>query len=134
MKTSTDYPPNYQLIKGFFPDLEAFDPIFCYGETIYNPFGREITPDLVAHETVHSKQQGHDPEAWWTRYGIDPAFRLSQEIPAYHAQYEVIKRNSRDREFLAWYLFQLAKSMSSSLYGNMVSQSEALGLIRKGVV
>lgn len=31
--------------------------VWTYGDTIYNPGGRPIPPDVVAHEAVHAKQQ-----------------------------------------------------------------------------
>lgn len=130
MKLSTERPPNYHLFQQFFPGFEKHQPIFCYGDTIYNPFDREVTPDLVAHEAIHSKQQGNNPEFWYSRYFREPRFRLEQEVEAYKTQYQIVKKHSKDRELNSWFLHQLSLDLASPLYGNLVTQQEAWRLIR----
>jgi len=128
---SPKQPPNYDQFRQFFPGFEEFKPVFCYGSTIYNPFDQEITPDLVHHEEVHSKQQGKNPEFWYSRYFREPHFRLDQEVEAYRAQYAFVNKRVVDRELKAWFLNRLASSLSSPLYGNLVSHQEAWKLIRR---
>lgn len=85
------YPPNYELIK------VTIDPpehtVFCYGPIIYNPSGRELTADLIFHESVHAKQQRNDPDAWWAKYISDLDFRYEQELEAYGLQYDFAKKS-----------------------------------------
>jgi len=133
MKISNEYPPNYEAIKVVFPECEKFKAIFCYGEVIYNPFKANVTPDLVEHESTHSKQQGKTPELWWEEYLYNPTFRLEQETEAYRAQYKFVKKNVKDREAVSWFLNEVSRSLSSILYGNLVSFAEARKLIRNVV-
>lgn len=130
MKFSHDYPPNIAYFRLFYPNLEEYNPVFCYGDTIYNPFNQPLPPDIIVHEKVHSRQQGDDPELWYHNYFTDPKFRLSQELEAYQAQYSFFDRNSKDRELKFHFLNMLAEALASALYGNLVSLKEARNLIR----
>lgn len=130
MKVSTEFPPNYREIVTALGDVSKHGPIFCYGDTIHNPFGREVTEDLVAHEQRHSEQQGNDPEGWWMRYLYDTDFRLSQEIEGYGAQYAFAKSHGVRGKLLDWALDGMAKSLSGELYGNLLSHNEARSKIR----
>jgi hypothetical protein len=130
MKVSNTYPPNYDSILAVFPNLKAHKPIFCYGDTIFNPFNAEITPDLEAHEEVHSKQQGHDPHLWWGRYLTDKEFRLSQEIEAYGTQYALISKLVDDRKLVEWFKEKTAQALSGELYGNLLTYGQAVSKIR----
>jgi len=40
---------------------------FCYGDKIYNPSGKIIAVQLIAHECVHALQtvEAGGPEKWW---------------------------------------------------------------------
>lgn len=144
MKVIDGYPPNYEEIKIIFPALPR-GTAFCYGDTIYNPSGREILPDKDLHEQVHSGQQGSDPEAWWSRYLTDPEFRLSQELEAYGTQFAFVKEHieaEADRaakegkriaagksKLIAYGLESMADALSSN-YGLSLSHGEAASKIR----
>ena len=67
MKIVKSNPPNIDLIlvSDLKPPKDAF---FCYGDTVYNPSGREILPDIEFHESIHTKQQGNDPDGEIERY------------------------------------------------------------------
>ena len=104
--------------------------VFTFGEIVYNPSGRDIDLPLMRHEEVHSKQQGEDPGKWWKRYIADPAFRLSQEIPAYKVQYKEMKKYIKDRNKLSAYAMALARDLSGDIYGRMIKADEAYKLIR----
>ncbi len=119
-----DYPPNWEQIKAVF-NLEGKNPVFTYGDKLYNPTGLTIPDHLLIHEQVHERQQ-IIPEAWWKRYLEDGEFRLSQELEAYRAQYQYIKKNVKDRNVEARFLFAIASDLSSGMYGEIISQSEAL--------
>lgn len=133
MKTSKELPPNYEMIKLAFPKCEESKAVFCYGDTLHNPFGINITADLIYHEAIHTKQQGNDPARWWQTYCLDKEFRFSQELEAFQGQYRFVKRSVKDREMLNWFLNKLATSLSSELYGSLCEHSDARKYI-KGVV
>ena len=121
-------PPVYDRVAAVL-DFDPSTVVFAYAPDIYFPSGKILSSDVIAHENVHITQQGSGPEAWWNRYISDVDFRLNQEIEAYQAQYRhicsVIKdRNARNRS-----LHVLAGYLSSAMYGNKVTHSEALKLI-----
>lgn len=127
MKTVETYPPNYQDIVDGLGDVTG--AVFCYGDTIHNPFKRDITPDIEVHEQVHSKQQGDFPEVWYYKYLNDKDFRLEQEIEAYAAQYAFIKKHMSG-SLLKWGLDNMAQALSGESYGNLLSHNDAVCKIR----
>lgn len=145
MKIAIGFPPNIQTIRAVLPIPPH--SLFTYGDTIYNPSGRTIPDDQVHHEEVHQRQQGSDPEAWWSKYLMDPKFRLSQEVEAYGNQYafalKYISRAAADvgkegkrlaagkGKLVAYAKESMSRALSSEAYGSMVSFSEAESLIRR---
>ena len=129
MEEIKDYPFNYNEIKAVF-DLEGKSPVFTYGDKLYNPTGLTIPDHLLIHEAVHEKQQVN-PKEWWERYLIDKDFRLEQELEAYRAQYQFIKKNVKDRNIVARFLFTIAADLSSGMYKLNISQTEAMKLIKQ---
>lgn len=144
MEIIKEYPPNYALIcMTLKPDKQA---IFAYGNKIYNPSGREVTPDIEHHEEVHMRQQGDNPDAWYARYVSDPDFRLSQELEAYGEQYLFAKDHieraaaQADAEgkvlaagrtqLLEWARDKMAEALSGESYGNLISYGEADSKLR----
>jgi hypothetical protein len=124
MNISNEYPPIWNKLrraKEFGIDISR--TIFTYGGTIYNPSGVELTDDLIAHESVHEKQQSamgfFGPSRWWDKFIADPKFRFEQELEAYRAQYQVAKKAISSRERLSSYLFTIARELASPTYGNM---------------
>jgi hypothetical protein len=128
MKIEVGYPPNIEYIKQALPINETV--VFAYGDTIYNPHDLEILPDIEAHEEVHQKQQGIDPQGWWLRYLTDPQFRLDQEIEAFGVQFAYVRARIKDKNLLYRYLFGIAINLSSSIYGNLISHAQAESKIR----
>ena len=127
MKILKDYPPNYRQIKEKFnPPIRA---VFTYGDTLYCPSSDKIPPDLLVHETVHSLQQGRQPEIWWDAYFKDPTFRLNEELKAYRNQFQFYKKKNK-----AWmpFLKRIASDLSSPMYGNIISYKEAMSKILYG--
>lgn len=122
-----EYPPNFDKIKEVFPIKE--DTVFTYGDTIYSPKRQKITPDLIIHEDVHVKQQV-DPELWWNKYLKDKEFRLSQELEAYRAQYKFLCGVISDRNRRGICLHTIASHLSSDMYGNIISYSDAIKAIK----
>lgn len=130
MKIIQEKPPNWDKISDVFEIKRGM--VFTFGETIYNPDGLPISRPLLEHEEVHSKQQkDYGIEKWWDRYMVDPAFRLAQELPAYQAEYRGLKRFIKDRNKLSKVARLLAETLSSPMYGEMISQSEAYNAIRR---
>lgn len=127
MKILIADPPNIEAIKARFAIRPEDRVIFTYGDTIYNPGGHPIeqNPDLIAHEEVHTRQQGSDPAGWWERYLIDDSFRLNQEIEAYRVQYRKFKTMTRDRQAIALLAHNIAKVLSGHIYGNIIDYYEA---------
>lgn len=134
MKVKIAKPPLFEEIAAAFPLARGPNVIFAWGDTIYNPNGGPIGPELEAHEAVHGMRQGGDIEGWWRRYIEDPGFRLHEEIPAHVAQYRAFcvnhtKGNARNQRRL--YLHYVAKGLSSPLYGSLIHYDNARKLIKE---
>ncbi len=128
VKIKNEYPPNIEDIKKHFTLHK--DIVFAYGDTLYNPDNATIDKPMLRHEKTHCKQQGDNPKEWWDRYLVDVDFRLSQEVEAFQWQYRVAKSEIKDRESLNRYLNCLAKNLSSKLYGDLITFSEAMEAIK----
>jgi hypothetical protein len=130
MNIIVGYPPNIEEVKKHFTTTSS--TIYTYGNNIYNPSGAYLNKALVAHEETHSKQQERTGvEKWWDKYFADPQFRLDQEAEAYSNQLKVASKNLKDQKKIALFLFQIAKDLSSSLYGNIISFDEAMRKIKE---
>ena len=129
MKLSKEKPPIYQkCVDKFGIDWEK-GIIFTYGDTIHCKY--DLTPDKIVHEKTHIKQQEeYGRDKWWDRYFEDVEFRLSQEIEAYKNEANFIKKNIKDRNSQFKLIHGIAKDLSSSIYGNIITYSEALKLVR----
>lgn len=126
MKEVQGLPPNYDLIKlAVNPPPHA---IFCYGDTIYNLSGETIPEDTLYHESIHEKQQGSNPDLWWTRWLTDKQFRYNNELEAYAYQFKLIKQHYPQKaQKMA--LTELASNLKN-LYGLDISLGEAESKIR----
>jgi len=127
MKILKQFPPNYELLK------LTLDPpehaIYCYRDIIYNPKDRTLTPDIELHESIHSKQQGDNPDIWWNRYLQDQDFRFKQELEAYVKQWQFIKESPLSQKAKRWGLEKMAVALSSD-YKLNISYGEAESKIR----
>lgn len=134
MRIIFDNPPYKirELCEEYF-DLRKVEPVWTYGEFIYNPFKGEVNNLLLEHEKVHSKQQGNNPAQWWTRYFADKDFRLSQEVEAYSRTYELAKPLIKGRNEVFNFLKRMAKELSGPIYGNMCSLQDAISLIKNNM-
>jgi len=129
MKIVNTLPPNYEIIIA--SDLSpSKETTFCFGDTIYNPSGKEISADIEHHEYIHSQQQSDNPDAWWYAYLTDKNFRLSQELEAYGKQYQFAKEHGIKGRLLDWALDNMAKALSGKEYGSMIGYGEARSKIR----
>lgn len=130
MKTSEKKPPNYDKIAKVFP-VDGRPIVFTYGDTIYNvPKDYNIPKHLEIHESIHTKQQGNDPDSWWDKYLADPNFRLEQEVQAYACQYNFAKQVLPVKMY-DQFLDSIAFDLSSDVYGKILSFNQAHTNIRR---
>lgn len=125
-------PPIYDKAKAAFGDLAGM--VFCYGDTIYFPDGKEpkLPADVIVHEAVHSAQQEElGPMGWWKKYLNDPEFRFRQELQAYQEQYQYCCAIVKDRNERARIAHRLAADLSGPAYGRIVDGVKALTLIKE---
>lgn len=105
--------------------------VFTYGDTVHSKY--PMSKDLEIHEGVHVKQQvDYGVVAWWDKYLTDEDFRLSQELEAYKAQYKWAKKNIKSRDDRAKLLTRIARDLSGTMYGNLLTYQEALVKIKNG--
>lgn len=136
MEIVKDWPPNIAEIRQRF-DLTGKKPVFTYGDKLYNPYGYEITGDLMVHEQTHLQQQKdfiyqtgyiNGTDGWWGKYLQNDAFRLSQELEAYRKQYKYACEHY-SRQFRRQLLGFIASSLSSKMYGSIIDYEKAKLLI-----
>ncbi len=130
MRVINKIPPNYEQIAVHFK-LDDFQPIFAYGDTIYNPHNIEITEDLQIHEQVHMRQQEMfpSPDAWWSLYLTDSNFRKSQEVEAYAAQYRFVQ-TILPAKYSHEVLDAIGDVLSSEMYRLGISKHQAMTAVR----
>lgn len=130
MKIEVANPPNYiEILKVF--DVANKPVVFCYGDTIFNPKNLSINQAIVAHEEIHSRRQGDDPEEWWNSYLNERDFRLNEEILAHVTEWRFFKDLKTPRNIRRLYKKGIAERLSSSIYGDLVSYKEALKIIEQ---
>jgi hypothetical protein len=118
-------PPNYEAIVAVFPGAANPGVIFAYGDRIYAPGGRKLTPALQAHEGVHCARQGGRPDHWWGLYLTDPRFRLEEEVLAHGAEYRAYCARHANRLKRTQALEWIAHKLAAPLYGNLISPEDA---------
>lgn len=125
MKVIIAYPPLYDRIKKKF-DVEGKQVFFCWGDTIYNPSGVDIPPQIHVHERRHSHQQSSDPESWWLKYIDDVDFRLNQEIDAHRDELQFVLSNPRySRRDRRAAKITIPSRLCGPLYGGQIPMREA---------
>lgn len=125
-----DRPPVYdQIVAAIGVPPES--AVYTYGDVIYCPSSATISSDVAAHEEVHVKQQAEiGRDEWWRRYLAEPSFRYEQELAAYREQFRFVKRAFKDRNAQTRAVVDLARSLSSAMYGRMVGFHEAMNAIK----
>lgn len=125
MKYSDQKPPNWDKLVSLF-GADWKNTVVTYGDTVHA--AKNPTPDLWAHEEVHSGQQKAYPggiEAWWDRYYTDVEFRREQETEAYRAQMAFIKLQTRDRNLIFRIQDKLARDLAGAQYGSCMTYGDA---------
>lgn len=121
------FPPNIEQIRETF-ELSG-NEIFAWDNIIYAP-SKSLPAWLVQHEIVHFRQQNGDPESWWERYLTDTQFRIDQEIPAHKEEYRVFCLFEKDKNKHIKKKIELARRLSSKMYGNMMTMSQAMEVLQ----
>ena len=125
---SNEIPPIYsQLNERFGADWNK-GIIIAYDGKIYSKEVPEAQKWI--HEEVHlDRQKEMGNEAWWRLYMESDEFRLEEELLAYMAEVSFIKKNIKNREARFHIIREVARSFSSSLYGNIISPEQALKIL-----
>lgn len=93
---------------------------FPYKGKIYS--NQELSEELVEHEKVHFKQQEEiGADEWVKEYLANPNFRVKMEVEAYRHQLSL----HNDKNMKEAIRIQIAKVLSSPMYGNVLTYKEA---------
>ena len=134
VKISQQKPPQWILdeVKEKWGVIWDSGVIFTYGKII-STSGGEMTEDLLAHETHHTKQQENfgGKDKWWREYLDNPEFRLEQELECYQRQYQWLIKNEKNKQQVFHFLMHYATSLSGEMYGNLLTQQEAIRKIKQ---
>lgn len=126
---SNDIPAIYPSLQEKFGADWDEGLIIAYSDRIHSK--RIPDPQKWIHESVHLDRQSEmGNDAWWRLYMESDQFRLEEELLAYKAEADFIKKNIKDREARFHIIMEIAKGFSSSLYGNIISTEEAYKILR----
>ncbi|HEB41825.1 MAG TPA: hypothetical protein ENI08_02275 [Candidatus Dependentiae bacterium] len=85
----------------------------------------------MAHERTHVRQQtAYGVEAWWNKYFESAEFRRSQELEAYRNEARWIRENTSCRNKRFKLIQQVARDLSSAIYGNVITYGEAMSKLQ----
>ncbi len=127
VKFSHEKPPVYEKCHELFGAEWDRGVVITYGDTVFSK--NPISDDLIAHESVHVRQQTDmGKDIWWDRYFVDADFRLSQEVEAYKVQIAYAREHYErpHRRALEKHIY---KSMAH-MYGKMCTEEEAKQLLQ----
>lgn len=120
-----EQPPIINELMGRF-NLKGKRVIFSWGDIVYNPTRMYVSPSLIAHEAVHGERQlDFGIDAWWRRYLEHRDFRIAEEVLAHRVEYQHLIHNATSRSQRRGALKQVAKRLSSQLYGSTVTMAVA---------
>jgi len=129
MKEIKGYPPNIDLIEKKFPGVKKTKGILITYGDLYNPDGVKLSTDEWIHERTHAEQQKKiGLDKYWEMYVNDENFRLEQELLAYRNQYKYVVENYSG-VLQKKILEVISKTLSSPLYGSLISERKAKKLI-----
>ena len=130
MKIIHARPPNFEAIAAALPMANKPGVIFTYGDMLYVPDGRQISPWIMTHEHIHRVQQGATPDFWWKRYLADVEFRFAEELEAHRAEWRAwLSAGTRNRVQRRAYMAILGARLAGPLYGRLVIFARARELI-----
>ena len=129
MRVVVGLPPLFGEIDAAF-DVRGKAIIFAWGDTIFDPNGGGVPPELLAHEAVHGERQGADVEGWWRRYIADASFRLDEELPAHVAEFQALCAQQRgrwvsERNMRHTLAAHVARKLAAPLYGSLIKVDDA---------
>ena len=126
-----EYPPNIEQIVEVFPRALKPGVIFAYGIDIYNPTGKPVPAEIVAHEQVHQTRQiAMGVESWWGYYLRSPEFRYHEELLAHVEEFKTLAQGMM-RNLRRVALKHVAKRLSAPLYEYDISFERAKADIKK---
>lgn len=132
MRELVGFPPIWPELQRRFK-IRGKGIIITYGDAIYNPERIIITPQLRAHESVHSgRQLTMGVEKWWDRYFHDTKFRFDEELAGHRAEFQNVRESfgTGDDGLVQKHLNAIALRLSGPLYGNIADFQTAKELIR----
>lgn len=90
-----------------------------------------LTATKTVHEATHLRQQEEiGVMKWWDRYINEPDFRLSQELEAYLEEANFVREMFSDRNLRYRLIYDMARQLSSRMYGSIISFEEARKLLK----
>lgn len=126
---SNEIPPIYHKLKDQFGVSWNEGIIIANYPKIHCKF--DIPPEKLVHEKVHlDRQMKIGLDLWWELYLGKESYRLEEEVLAYQAEYQFLKRYIKDRELLYSLVREMAAHLSGQMYGNILTATEAIKLIR----
>lgn len=103
--------------------------MIAYAGAIYTKI--EPTEDEIAHEETHLRQQDRiGLDLWVEQYINDEKFRFDMELEAYQAQARYMRENDYRRKDRVVRIKEMAKLLSSGMYGSIINFSDALNLLK----
>lgn len=125
-------PPNFSDIVKVFPMARGVNVIFAHYPNIYTR-GHGLTPELVAHESVHlERQKEMGVKDWWAKYLSDPQFRYDEELLAHVAEYKHLCTMLSVAAKREKALKHVTNKLASGLYNHMVTPKMAREAIIAG--
>jgi hypothetical protein len=98
--------------------------IFALYPDIYT--NNKLTPDLLVHESTHLRQQQKIGVNEWVKNFLEnPSKRIEYELEAYRNQIKSIKDREQKNKCRIW----ASETLSSGLYGNIISKEQVFKLL-----
>lgn len=130
IEISHEIPPVYELLNKKFGVKWDDKIIIAYGGKIHCK--DTPAPQKIIHEKVHlDEQKKIGNELWWKAYLEDDNFRLQEELKAYRIESNFLKKYIKNREVRFHAINEIADSLSSPVYGSIITKKEALSYLLK---
>lgn len=130
MKIIHGFPPNFAVLNQHFK-IRGKPVFISYGEILYVPMKTKVPPEILEHEKVHGlRQRMMGVQAWWKEYIDDSHFRYKEELMGHRAEAKWLHDHGVNAEIA---IDEVARRLSGSLYGNMVTFDAAKRDILEGL-